>query len=238
MAARSFPPLAALRSRRATRITGYDTAQAASRYGPIHRQPAAPLSGSRENRPLPPAACGTLRIPQCGFQFLRAPPRSLRRKPGTPAAERLGHSSFCEPCSSQLPQFLPQFARGAEQRVLHRLFGRTERLADRAQLQSLVVLHFKNHTFTRRKSIHRLGQPQANLLADQVALGIERRAVLALNLKKVACAFLVAIHQNFRSLIFRAGLAAAQMIQTNVGHDAIKPGVEAAFEAETVQVAV
>src|SRR5262249_3306142 len=62
--------------------------------------------------------------------------------------------------------------------------------------------------------------------------------MLALAFKKIGDAFFVPASDEFRRLIFRARLTAAKMVQANIGHDAVEPGVEAALEAEAMKVAV
>jgi len=56
--------------------------------------------------------------------------------------------------------------------------------------------------------------------------------------KKVGDAFFVVAGIQFRSLILGTSLAAAQVVEANVGDNAVEPGVKAAFEAEAVKVAV
>ena len=62
--------------------------------------------------------------------------------------------------------------------------------------------------------------------------------MLALALKEVGDTFFVMTGIQFRGLIFRARLAAAQVIQADVGDDAVEPSVKAALETEAMEVAV
>src|SRR6266550_7606137 len=133
---------------------------------------------------------------------------------------------------------MAEFARCAEERILHGFLGRAERVTNGSQLQALIVLHLKNDAFARRKTLHGSGDARLDFLADEGALGVQRRALLTLALEKVGDALLVKAGIQFRSLIFRARLAAAQMVQANVGYDAVEPGVKAALEAETMEIAV
>src|SRR5262249_12695873 len=77
-----------------------------------------------------------------------------------------------------------------------------------------------------------------NFLSHQAALGIKRRPMLLLIIKKIPRAFFHSIWMNLRRLIFRPRLASAKMVEANVRYDAIEPGIEAAFETEAVQIAV
>src|SRR6266852_4860299 len=43
---------------------------------------------------------------------------------------------------------------------------------------------------------------------------------------------------HFRRLIFGARLPAAKVVKADIGDNAVKPGVETAFEAESVEIAV
>src|SRR5260370_15656865 len=43
---------------------------------------------------------------------------------------------------------------------------------------------------------------------------------------------------QLRRLVFGPRLAPPQVVQANVRHDAVEPGIEAALEAETVKIAV
>ncbi len=62
--------------------------------------------------------------------------------------------------------------------------------------------------------------------------------MFTLALEEIGNAFLLVAGVQFRRLVFGTCLAAAQVVQTNVGNDAIQPGIEAAFETETVEIAV
>src|SRR5205807_860829 len=55
---------------------------------------------------------------------------------------------------------------------------------------------------------------------------------------EISDAFLVNSRIQLRRLVFGAGLAAAQVVQANVGNDAVEPGVKAALKAESVEIAV
>src|SRR5207245_9986595 len=89
-----------------------------------------------------------------------------------------------------------------------------------------------------REPLHRRGDPRFDFLADKCAFGIQRRAVLTLALEEISDAFLVNSRIQLRRLVFGAGLAAAQVVQANVGNDAVEPGVKAALKAESVEIAV
>src|SRR5216684_4216288 len=133
---------------------------------------------------------------------------------------------------------MAEFARGAEKRIFHGFFRRAENVADGPQLQALIVLHFKNNAFARRQALHRRGDARLDFLADKRALRVLRRAMLALALEEIGNAFFVEARIQLGWLVFGARLAAAQVIQADVGDDAVEPGIEAALEAETVEIAV
>jgi len=133
---------------------------------------------------------------------------------------------------------MAEFARGAEKRILHGFLGRAESVTDGPELQALIVLHLKHNAFARGQALHGYGDARLDFLADESALGVQRRALLPLALEKIGDALLVEAGIQFGSLIFGARLTAAQVVQANVGDDAVEPGVKAALEAETVEIAV
>src|SRR5271165_5737785 len=100
------------------------------------------------------------------------------------------------------------------------------------------MLHFKNDALARRQSFHRCRQPCLNLFPRKVPLGIERGTILPLAFEEVRAPILILRRVQFRSLILRSCLAAAQVIQAYVGYDAVEPGVKAALETEAVEIAV
>src|SRR6266404_6909870 len=59
-----------------------------------------------------------------------------------------------------------------------------------------------------------------------------------LPLEKVGNPFIRTASIGLGSLILRTRLPSAQMIQANIGDDAVQPRVEAALEAEAMQVAI
>src|SRR6266852_7221326 len=100
------------------------------------------------------------------------------------------------------------------------------------------MLHLENNAFARRKPLHRRRNPRLNLFPKQPPFRIECRAVLALPLEKVGDPFIRMSGIAFWRLIFRPRLPPPQMVQANIGDDAIQPGVKAAFKAETMEIAV
>src|SRR5216684_5001933 len=160
----------------------------------------------------------------------------MHRKPG--AVQRLRSSHSFQKRSSQASQFMAEFARGAEKRILYGFLGRAESVANGPELQTLIVLHLKNNAFARGQALHRQRNARLDFHPDKSALGIQRRALLALALEKIGDALLVKAGIHLGSLILGARLAAAQVVQANVGDDAVEPGVKAALKAETVEIAV
>ncbi len=62
--------------------------------------------------------------------------------------------------------------------------------------------------------------------------------MFALALEKVGDSFLMDAGIQLRRLVFGPRLAAPQVVQANVGDDTVQPGIKAALEAETVEIAV
>src|ERR1700720_3662933 len=80
----------------------------------------------------------------------RAPADPLRRMHRKRGGELHPRTALADGHSSQLSQLAAQLASGAKQGIFHGLFGCAECIADRAKLQSLVMLHLKNNTFSGR----------------------------------------------------------------------------------------
>src|SRR5213078_1711032 len=87
-------------------------------------------------------------------------------------------------------------------------------------------------------AFHGAGDARLDFQSHHGALGIERRPVLALAFKKIGDAFFVVAGIELRRLIFGTGLPSAQVVQADIGDDAVEPGIEAAFEAKAVEIAV
>src|SRR6266550_3548221 len=133
---------------------------------------------------------------------------------------------------------MAEFARGAEKRVLHGFLGRAKGVPNRTELQALIVLHLKNNPFTRRQPLHRRGDARFDFLADESTFGVQRGAVFALALEEISDALLVYSGIQLGRLVFGARLSAAQVVQADVGDDAVEPGIKAALEAESVEIPV
>src|SRR5260370_34247976 len=127
---------------------------------------------------------------------------------------------------------MPEFARGAQKRVLDGFFGRAEGVTNGPELQALVVLHLKYNAFTRRQTLHRRRDARLDFHSDVGAFGVQRGALLTLPLETIGQALLVEAGIQFGRLVFGARLAAAQVAQANVGDSAEGPGVEPALHAE------
>src|SRR5271156_5293640 len=100
------------------------------------------------------------------------------------------------------------------------------------------MLHLKYHAFARRQLLHRCGDLDTKLFAHQAALGILRWATLLLPFKKIRSPVIMVSGISLRSLIFRTRLPPSQMIEANIGDDAVQPGIKAAFKAKAMQVTV
>src|SRR5512143_76791 len=107
-------------------------------------------------------------------------------------------------------QRCPQLLGRAEQRVLGRLFRRVQGLADRSQLQSLVMLHLENNSLTRSQSRQRSRDSCSQFAPHQVAFRTCSRPVVR-NLVDDAVLFAGGVGYDRR--IFLAYLALAQMIE-------------------------
>ena len=67
-------------------------------------------------------------------------------------------------------------------------------------------------------------------------LRIGARPRLALPIKEIMRGFILA--WQLRSLIFRAAVSAAHLIEANVCDDAVEPGIKTAFKTEAVEIFV
>src|SRR6266478_3265966 len=131
-----------------------------SRCDPSHPRLAESSKHIPERHLLPPAALGNPRNFPGAFRFLPVLLPSTRRRPEKPAAALPPNSSsWIRERSSELSKFQPQFPRRPEQRILHGLFRGPQGIANRAQLQSLVMLHLEHHSFPRRQPFHRFRDP-------------------------------------------------------------------------------
>src|ERR1700751_48369 len=119
--------------------------------------------------------------------------------------------------------------RGAEERVLRGLFRRMQNLAYCTQLQTVVMLQFENHPLARRQLLERTIDAIAQLTTHQLLLGI-RAAAPIWHLVKEAVFFSGAI-RRYRSVFF-PNLFFTEMIEAEVGNDAVDPSVEGALESE------
>src|ERR1700722_15678761 len=140
--------------------------------------------------------------------------------------------------SSQASQLAAQLARRAEERILHRFFRRPQRVANRTEFQSLIVLQFEDHALARRKPFHGRSDARLNLFAKELPFGIERRAVFALALEEIRDAFLMSPGVRLGGLILGSGLTPPELIEAHVGDDPVEPGVETALETKAVEIAV
>ncbi len=148
--AASSPAPAARKDRRGFR-------QARSGIAPeeFPQHPAHPRAAAL--RSLPPATRAprrlvrsTRRSSRGALQSVCVPCRLLPRRRRRPAAvQRPCSSNGVQRRSSQSPQLVAEFACGAEQGILHGFLSGAQRVADRAQLQALIVLHFKHDALAR-----------------------------------------------------------------------------------------
>src|SRR6266566_504409 len=235
----SVPGPEAQKDRRGLRQARCGTARGEYRKNRIQQRSADRQPQSPGVRVLRQVVRSTPYSWQGGLRPVCAPCRSLPRKHKKPGvAQCLDSSRSSQERSSQASQLVAEFAGCAEKRIFHRFLGGAECVTDRAELQALIMLHFKNNALARREPLHRASNASLDLFAEEAALGVKRRAMLPLALKKVGNAFFGMAGIQFRGLVFGARLAAAQVVQADVGDDAIEPGVKAAFKAEAVQIPV
>src|SRR5260370_33523713 len=116
---------------------------------------------------------------------------------------------------------MPEFARGAEKRILDSFFGRAEGVTNGPELQALIVLHLKYNAFTRRQTLHRRRDVSLDFLSNEGAFGVQRGAPLTLALEKIGQALFVEAGIQFGRLVFGARLAAVQVVHANVSVDAV-----------------
>src|ERR1700676_31309 len=206
-----------------------------------HPPPAPPRLQLPSGSALPPTASSKRRKPPNALQSVGVPIPKLpgrRRKPvAPPLPGSLRRSLAPGSDSSQLSQLAAELPSRAKQRILNRLLGRPQCVPDRPQLQPLIVLHLKHDALARRQPLHGPGDAHANLVAHQPPFRILRGTILSLPLEKVRDAVLMR-GVYLGSLIFGAGLPATQLVQANVGDDAVQPGIKAALETEPVEIAV
>src|SRR5580693_2604870 len=230
--------MAARIDHRALRQVHFDTAKEELHRHQSARRLAVLPSTIREARAPRQAVRHRSRTLEDASRSAQSLVRWSRRTRRTPAAPEPLCTGMAEACSSQASQLAAQLPCRAEKRILHRFFRRAQRVADGSQFQSLIVLQFENHALARRKPFHGRSDASLNLFAKQLPLGIERRAVFALALKEIRDAFLMIPGVRFGRLIFWAGLTSSELIEADVGDDAVEPGVKAAFETKTVEIAV
>src|SRR6266436_1571826 len=137
--------------------------------------------------------------------------------------------------SSHVGQRTTQLLRGPEERILRGLFGRVQNLAHGAQLQPVVVLQLEHHPFTRGQLVERAGYAFAELPAHEVALRVSSRASIG-HLVEDGVFFAGGVGGH--GSVFLPDLSLAEVIETEIGDDAVNPGVERALEAKTAYILV
>src|SRR4051794_36142569 len=124
---------------------------------------------------------------------------------------------------------------GAEQSVLDGAFGGVKKAGDGAQFHAVVVLQFENHSFSGREPAHSAEDGFTQLASDKATLGTGARAMVG---HAVEDFFGLALGRNRCRDITVSRRPLAQMVETEIGHDAVNPGVERALETEAIQVGV
>src|SRR5260370_142173 len=100
------------------------------------------------------------------------------------------------------------------------------------------MLHLEPPASRRTRPLHRFRDPRLYLVPNQPPFRVQPRPQFTLKFKKIARTFILPVQMYFGGLILGPCLPRPQMIQAHVGHNAVQPGVETAFEAEAVQIAV
>jgi len=99
-----------------------------------------------------------------------------------------------------------------------------------------MMLQFENHALARRKPRHSFFNVPPQFLSEENFLGICIRAHFGLAIEEILRVAFRSLRR--RSLILRTAGAPPQMIESRVRNNPVEPGVEATFEAKSVQVAV
>ena len=126
------------------------------------------------------------------------------------------------------------FLGGAEEAVFGGFLGGTEGFADGAEAEAFVVTHFKDDAFAGGQFRQGVLDASAQFPGEQAALGVV-----------VGPAFF----DGFEQIVFSGGgvddgwffladLPFAEMIEADVGDDAIEPGGEVGIETEGMEVFV
>src|SRR5579885_228248 len=131
--------------------------------------------------------------------------------------------------SSHLCQTCPQFLGRPEERIFCRLFRGIQHFSNRPELKTLIMLQLKDHALSWRQLLKRRLNALAQNLALQLAVGIGNRAVIAHIAEQV---HFLARRVNHDGRIFAPRLAPPELVQTQVGHNPVDPGVERALKPE------
>src|ERR1700733_10472850 len=132
-------------------------------------------------------------------------------------------------------QLSSQLFRRSEERIFGSLFRGVEHLANGAQAEPLVMLEFKNHALARSELAKRGLNARAEKLAIKLLGGVGVGAVVGDGAQHID---LVAGVIEHHGVVFAACLLAAKLIETEIGDDAVDPGVEGALKAEVTDVAI
>jgi len=122
---------------------------------------------------------------------------------------------------------------GAEQAIFRGFLAGTQDFADVAKAKALVVPEFKNHTLAGSEPAKGALDAAAELAIPHIALGIGMGGVFFKIVHAVEGAF--GGIDDGRLLFSHFSLA--QIIQANVGHDAVQPSVKTAIEPEGINAA-
>ena len=124
-------------------------------------------------------------------------------------------------------QLETQFLRGSEQTILDRPLRRFEDLAYGSQLQALEMLQFKDHALAWGQRLQSAQNVCSQFSAQQLLLGIVGWSVVRDSVQQVV---LIALDVQIYRAIFSTASISPQMIQAEVGDNAVDPGREGALE--------
>src|SRR5260370_19296937 len=97
------------------------------------------------------------------------------------------------------------------------------------------MLQLEDHSFTRRQLVQRVRDASAQLAPHQVSFRIRSAAPVPHLCQHIV---LLAVSTRCNRRIFLSHLLLADLVQAQIGHDPVNPGVKRALEAEPADVLV
>src|SRR5580704_2893868 len=137
--------------------------------------------------------------------------------------------------SAYFGQLHSQFVGGAEQCVLDRAFRRVQHSGNGTQPHAVVVLELEHHSLARRKPAKGPNDALLEFPSRKASFRTGSRAVIGHAVEQI---FRLAVWRHRRIQVPAARILLAQVIQTEVGDDAINPSVERTLEPEARKIDV